>query len=152
VNGTVLCVDPGKRSGWCIVVNGDVLDHGAADGSDVKAVDDVVKRAYLSSSSVYPHHLAIEDQQPFRGRSFASTRTLIRRAEIWAVLAERLGADVTRVEVSTWQAYLGLRGKADQRMASLRGLLRSSGYGSAVGAMTDDTCVACGLALWAKGQ
>lgn len=141
----VLSVDPGKSAGWCLRTERG-LEHGSCNGSLVGCVDDVVTHAFTNLTGT--RLCVIEDQQQFAARSYKSTRTLIRRAEIWAVLTERLVARVVRVPVRTWQGHLHLKGTHDQRMSGLRDLLRGMSYD--VDVMTDDECCACGIDLWAE--
>jgi hypothetical protein len=126
-------------------IDGEIAYRGAVNGSIVSAVDEIVTSAFSIRSD--QRVCVIEDQQQFAARSYKSTRTLIRRAEIWAVLCERIGVRVERVPVRTWQGHLKLRGDHDQRMAGLRRFLRALAYD--VDTMTDDECCACGIDLWA---
>jgi hypothetical protein len=139
-----LSVDPGKVAGWCLRTKYGVEEHGACNGSLVGAVDDVVLRCL---GSIAGERMMVLEDQFQRVSGWKAVRTLIRRAEIWAVIAERIGVPVTRVPAATWQAHLHLRGQHDQRMSGLRALLKAQSYD--VDAMTEDECCACGIDLWA---
>lgn len=112
-------------------------------------VDSIVEPAFAGHKD---RVMYIEEPiiRAFERTSRKGIATQIRRAEIWAVLAERHGVMVYRVAAVTWQAYLKLRGKHEQRMQGLKALLRSQSYD--VDVMTEDEMCACGIDLWAAAQ
>ena len=108
---TTLAIDPGKRSGWCLIWN-DKPTSGVVNGDDLPAVWGVLEQA-ARLAATDGITVVIEDQYHARIRGNGLT-TLFRRRFAWEILARWLDLPVKIVHPMTWQSYFKIR-KGDKQ-------------------------------------
>ncbi len=103
---TTLAIDPGRRSGWCLLWNNKPTS-GVVNGDDLPAVwavlEEAARLALTDGITVI-----IEDQYHARIRGNGLT-TLFRRRFAWEILARWLDLPVKVVNPMTWQSYYRIK-------------------------------------------
>lgn len=147
----IASVDPGEHAGWAIRrVGGGVIASGHVRGDRAAEIAAVVAELRRIAAENGPTRLVVESQRPFK-MSWASARTLVRRAAAWVHEWERLGDALpsTWVEPDPWQrAVLGASGKMD-REARIAMAMRVAALELRRDPATPDEASAVCIGLWA---
>lgn len=101
----ILAIDPGRRSGWALYDNGELVESGATkrtvdDGELWQMAFDVIARCCSLDLMV------IEDQ--YVAKFLKSALSVARSAQTWACMAYHRGIPVSHVQAAEWQALLCL--------------------------------------------
>ena len=140
---TTIAIDPGKRSGWCLLHEGRPTS-GVVDGDDLMAVWTVLDDAQRLTVVDRPCTLVLEDQYHARMRGKGLT-TLFRRRFAWETLARWMDMQIQAVNPMTWQAHYRIKRGDKQAVAVVARSL--CGY-----AVQPDEADAVCMAYWWEAQ
>jgi len=115
--GITWAVDPGKKSGLSIFIDGEVIGIFAIPCLSFTQLLDILQSRCLLN--YLPNRLVLETQYKGRMSSWGSVVSVIRTRTVWECVSDYLGCkEVNNINPSTWKKYWKIgRGKNRKKMS-----------------------------------